>query len=41
MDEPTLGLDAATKKLFWDLIRKIKHERTILICSKNIDEADS
>lgn len=42
MDEPTIGLDANTRKLLWKFIRKINiiHNVTIFLTTHYIEEAD-
>ncbi|MGD0718649.1 MAG: ATP-binding cassette domain-containing protein [Thermoplasmata archaeon] len=43
MDEPTIGLDAATRRMLWDLIRNIHREYgvTVLLTTHYIEEADA
>jgi len=42
LDEPTLGLDAQTRRHIWDYIRKLNRERgvTIILTTHYMDEAD-
>lgn len=42
MDEPTIGLDASSRRLLWKLIRKINEQYgvTILLTTHYIEEAD-
>ncbi len=41
MDEPTSGLDPLNRKLLWELIQDYKKDRTIIITTHFMDEADS
>ncbi len=42
LDEPTLGLDAQTRRHIWDYIRKLNREKavTIILTTHYMDEAD-
>ena len=40
-DEPTMGLDPATANNIREFIRKLKGEKTIILCTHYMDEADS
>lgn len=42
MDEPTIGLDAATRRMFWDLVQSVHREYgvTVLLTTHYIEEAD-
>nr|KAF6490070.1 hypothetical protein HJG59_010432 [Molossus molossus] len=40
LDNPTAGLDPISKRTTWDLLQKYKHNRTILLTTSCIDEAD-
>lgn len=40
LDEPTAGVDPYSRRAIWDLILKYKHERTILLSTHHMDEAD-
>jgi ABC-2 type transport system ATP-binding protein len=41
LDEPTLGLDPQARRAIWDYIVRLKGERTILLTTHYMDEADS
>ncbi|KAJ9468844.1 ABC transporter ced-7 [Diplonema papillatum] len=40
MDEPTAGMDIQARRLIWDLIKRSKKGRTILLTTHFMDEAD-
>ena len=40
LDEPTSGMDAYARWLLWEMIKKYKQNRLILITTHNMDEAD-
>lgn len=40
LDEPTSGLDVASRKIIWDLIKKIKLNRSVILSTQHIEEAD-
>jgi ABC-2 type transport system ATP-binding protein len=40
LDEPTLGLDPQARRAIWDYIVRLKGERTILLTTHYMDEAD-
>ena len=40
LDEPTSGVDPYSRRAIWDLISKYKEDRTILISTHHMDEAD-
>jgi ABC-type multidrug transport system ATPase subunit len=40
LDEPTSGLDTISRRQVWQLIRQIKHNRSIIISTQHIEEAD-
>lgn len=40
LDEPTSGLDVESRQQVWELIRKLKKGRSIIMSTQHIDEAD-
>jgi ABC-2 type transport system ATP-binding protein len=40
LDEPTLGLDAQSRRTVWEYIARLKGEKTILLATHNAEEAD-
>ncbi|XP_008580260.1 PREDICTED: ATP-binding cassette sub-family A member 3-like, partial [Galeopterus variegatus] len=40
LDEPTSGLDAISRRAIWDLLQQQKRDRTILLTTHFMDEAD-
>ncbi|XP_062036907.1 ATP-binding cassette sub-family A member 17-like [Lepus europaeus] len=40
LDEPTSGMDAISRRAVWDLLQQQKSERTILLTTHFMDEAD-
>ncbi|KAJ8686327.1 hypothetical protein QAD02_022121, partial [Eretmocerus hayati] len=40
LDEPTSGLDPENRRLIWDVILKMRENRTILISTHDMEEAD-
>ena len=41
LDEPTLGLDPQARRAIWEYIIRLKGEKTILLTTHYMDEADS
>ena len=40
LDEPTSGLDVESRRQVWELIKKIKIGRSIIMSSQHLEEAD-
>ncbi|XP_075384227.1 phospholipid-transporting ATPase ABCA3-like [Tenrec ecaudatus] len=40
LDEPTSGMDPVSRKVTWDLLQHYKQDRTILLTTHHMDEAD-
>lgn len=40
LDEPTSGLDVESRRNIWNLIKSIKKERSIIMSSQHLEEAD-
>ncbi len=40
LDEPSSGLDVESRRQVWDLIRKIKAGRSIIMSTQHLEEAD-
>uniref|UniRef100_A0A8C3WSX6 ATP binding cassette subfamily A member 3 n=1 Tax=Catagonus wagneri TaxID=51154 RepID=A0A8C3WSX6_9CETA len=40
LDEPTAGMDAVSRRAIWDLLQQHKSDRTILLTTHFMDEAD-
>mmetsp|Transcript_4127 Transcript_4127/g.11928 ORF Transcript_4127/g.11928 Transcript_4127/m.11928 type:complete len:253 (+) Transcript_4127:273-1031(+) len=41
LDEPTTGLDPATKKMVWKLIEIARHGRVVVLTTHSMEEADA
>ena len=41
LDEPTSGLDPFNRRNLWELIRKFKHGRSIVLTTHFMEEADA
>ena len=41
LDEPTSGMDAQARRLLWNMIKKYKEGRLIILTTHNMDEADN
>ncbi|XP_077494076.1 phospholipid-transporting ATPase ABCA3-like [Amblyomma americanum] len=41
LDEPTTGMDPETRRTVWDVMKDVAKERTILLSSHDMDEADA
>ena len=40
LDEPTSGMDAVSRRAIWDLLQQHKSQRTVLLTTHFMDEAD-
>ena len=40
LDEPTSGMDPEARRGMWDLLQKVKKDRTILLTTHFMEEAD-
>ena len=40
LDEPTSGMDPLARRQLWDVLKKYKQDRVILLTTHNMDEAD-
>lgn len=40
LDEPTSGLDVESRVQIWKLIKEIKKDRSIIMSSQHLEEAD-
>ncbi|XP_075384228.1 phospholipid-transporting ATPase ABCA3-like [Tenrec ecaudatus] len=40
LDEPSSGMDPASRRVTWDILQKYKQDRTILLTTHYMDEAD-
>ena len=40
LDEPTSGLDIGARRQVWNMLKKYKQDRIILLTTHNMDEAD-
>ncbi len=40
LDEPTSGLDVESRIQIWNLIKEIKKDRSIIMSSQHLEEAD-
>jgi len=41
LDEPTTGMDPKTKRNVWEMIRKLKIGRSLILTTHGMDEADA
>ncbi|KAI1307918.1 Phospholipid-transporting ATPase ABCA3 [Halotydeus destructor] len=41
LDEPTSGLDPDARRMIWDVLREVRRERTILLTTHYMEEADA
>lgn len=40
MDEPTSGMDPAARRQTWEILQKFREDRTIILSTHFMDEAD-
>jgi ABC-type multidrug transport system ATPase subunit len=40
LDEPTSGMDTYARRHLWEMIKKYKKDRIIILCTHYMDEAD-
>lgn len=40
LDEPTVGMDPISKRATWDLLQQYKEDRTILMTTQYMEEAN-
>ena len=40
LDEPTSGLDVDSRRQIWEIIKKLKETRSIILSTQHIEEAD-
>ena len=40
LDEPTSGLDLGARRNLWDMLKKYKRDRIIILTTHDMDEAD-
>lgn len=40
LDEPTSGMDTTTRRRFWEMIKRYKNDRIIILTTHYMDEAD-
>lgn len=41
LDEPTSGLDPEARRAIWDMLRAVRRQRTILLTTHYMEEADA
>lgn len=41
LDEPTTAMDAVAKRVFWDIVKKVTADRSILLTTHSMEEADA
>ncbi|KAF9214178.1 hypothetical protein BGZ59_004164 [Podila verticillata] len=40
LDEPSTGLDPAVRRIIWDIIQRVKIDRTVVLTTHSMEEAD-
>ncbi|OAR00621.1 hypothetical protein LLEC1_02972 [Akanthomyces lecanii] len=41
LDEPTTAMDAVAKRVFWDIVKRVTADRSILLTTHSMEEADA
>jgi ATP-binding cassette subfamily A (ABC1) protein 3 len=41
IDEPTKGIKKEKKRHIWDLIKRYKHDKTVIVCTEDVEEAQT
>ena len=40
LDEPTSGLDPVSRRALWDVLKKVKQDRCIILTTHHLEEAE-
>ena len=41
LDEPTMGMDPAARRSIWELIKRIKKDKIVILTTQYMDEAEA